>query len=98
VVAVQDLDKVVHPPSPFLLMFPVTLDGMIAVYLVGILCALFFAWLAAEVFRKGRENRRRKHFVICGICDHVFEDPSSHDLAECPRCGAMNERERIIEI
>ena len=28
-------------------MFPVTLDGMIAVYLVGILCALFFAWLAA---------------------------------------------------
>jgi rubrerythrin len=79
-------------------MFPVTLDGMIAVYLVGILCALFFAWMAAEIFRKGREHRRRKHFVICGICDHVFEDPSTHDLAECPRCGAMNERERIIEI
>lgn len=79
-------------------MFPVTLDGMIAVYLVGILCALFFAWMAAEIFRKGRENRRRKHFVICGICDHVFEDPSTHDLAECPRCGAMNERERVIEI
>jgi rubrerythrin len=54
--------------------------------------------MAAEIFRKGREHRRRKHFVICGICDHVFEDPSTHDLAECPRCGAMNERERIIEI
>lgn len=79
-------------------MFRVTLDGMIAVYLVGILCALFIAWLAAEIFRKGRENQRRKHFVICGICDHVFEDDSELDLAECPRCGAMNERERVIEI
>ena len=79
-------------------MFHVTLDGMIAVYLVGILCALFFAWVAAEIFRKGWENQRRKYFVICGICDHVFEDLSDLDLAECPRCGAMNERERIIEI
>ena len=50
-------------------MFHVTLDGMIAVYLVGILCALFLAWVAAEIFRKGRENQRRKYFVICGICD-----------------------------
>lgn len=79
-------------------MFRVTLDGMIAVYLVVILCAVFFAWVAAEIFRKGRENRRRKHFVICGICDHVFEDSSESELAECPRCGAMNERERVIEI
>ncbi|MBP83589.1 MAG: hypothetical protein CMO61_07045 [Verrucomicrobiales bacterium] len=79
-------------------MFRVTLDGMIAVYLVVIMCALFFAWVAAEIFRKGRENRRRKHFVICGICEHVFEDLSDDDLAECPHCGAMNERERVIEI
>tara|TARA_R110002096_G_scaffold23303_14_gene74278 strand:+ start:5118 stop:5357 length:240 start_codon:yes stop_codon:yes gene_type:complete len=79
-------------------MFRVTLDGMIAVYLVVIMGALVFAWVAAEIFRKGRENRRRKHFVICGICDHVFEDLSEQDLAECPRCGAMNEREKVIEI
>ena len=79
-------------------MFRVTLDGMIAVFLAIILCSVFFAWVAAEIFQKGRENRRRKHFVICGICDHVFEDQSDHDLAECPRCGAMNEREKVIEI
>jgi len=79
-------------------MFRVTLDSIIAVYLVVILCGVFFSWIAAEVFRHGRESRRRKHFVICGICDHVFEDRSGSDLAECPRCGAMNERERVIEI
>ena len=79
-------------------MFRVTLDGMIAVFLAVILCSVFFAWIVAEIFQKGRENRRKKHFVICGICDQVFEDPSENELAECPRCGAMNERGRVMEI
>ena len=79
-------------------MFRVTLDNMIAIYLLVILCVVFFAWFTAEIFRRGRENRRRKHFVVCSICDHVFEDPSERELAECPRCGAMNERERIVEL
>lgn len=79
-------------------MFRVTLDGIIIVYVVIILCSVFFSWLAAEVFRVGKENQRRKHFVICSICDLVYEDLSQADLSECPRCGAMNERERIVEI
>lgn len=79
-------------------MFRVTLDGIIAVYLVIILCSVFFSWLAAEVFRRGKENLRRKHFVICSICDHVYEDLSTDEISECPRCGARNERERIVEI
>jgi rubrerythrin len=79
-------------------MIRVTLDGMIAAFLAIILCSVFFSWIAAEVFRRGRESRRRKHFVICGICDHVYEDPSEEELSECPQCGAMNEREKIVEI
>ena len=43
-------------------MFRVTLDGMIAVFLAIILCSFFFAWVAAEIFQKGRENRRKKVF------------------------------------
>ncbi len=79
-------------------MFRVTLDGVIAVYLVIILCSVFFSWLAAAVFQAGRASQRKKNFVICGICDHVYEDLSDEELSECPRCGAMNERERIREI
>ena len=79
-------------------MFRVSLYNMITIYLVVILCVLFFSWVTALIFRRGRENRRRKHFVVCNICDHVFEDFSEQELAECPQCGAMNERERIIEI
>ena len=79
-------------------MFRVTLDGVIAVYLVIILCSVFFSWFAAEVFRRGKESRRRKNFVICGICEQVYEDPSEEEISECPRCGARNEREKIVEI
>lgn len=71
---------------------------MIAVYLVIILLALFLSWLAAEIFRRGREQRKRRHYVICGICDHAFEDISENEVVACPRCGALNERERVIEI
>ena len=79
-------------------MFQVTLDGVIAVYLVIILCSVFFSWFAAEIFRRGKANRRRKNFVICGICSHIYEDFSEDELSECPRCQAKNERERIVEI
>ena len=79
-------------------MFHVTLDGVIAVYVVIILCSIFFSWLAAAVFQAGRANQRKKNFVICNICDHVYEDLSDQELSECPRCGARNEREKILEI
>lgn len=79
-------------------MFRVTLDGIIMVYVVIILCSVFFSWLAAEVFRRGKESRRRKHFVVCAICDQLYEDRSSEELSDCPKCGARNERERVSDI
>ncbi len=79
-------------------MFQVTLDGIFAVYLVIILCSVFFSWLAAAVFQAGRASLRKKNFVICGICDHVYEDLSGNEITECPRCGARNERAKILEI
>lgn len=79
-------------------MFRVSLDGIIVVYVIIILCSVFFSWFAAEIFRRGKENQRRKHFVICSICENVYEDRSEEELTECPVCGAANEREKIVEI
>lgn len=79
-------------------MFRVTLDSLIVVYLVILLGSLFLVWVAAEIFQRGREKRRRKNFVICNICEHVFEDDTGKDLVGCPACGALNERENVREI
>ena len=79
-------------------MFRMTLDSLIVVYLVILLGGLFLVWVAAELFQRGRDKRRRKNFVVCGICELPFEDTSGEDLVSCPGCGALNERGSVREI
>ena len=79
-------------------MFRVSLDSLIIVYLALLIGFLSLVWIAAEVRRLRRERRLRRDFIICGICDHVYEDRSENQLVNCPRCGALNERGRVQEI
>jgi hypothetical protein len=79
-------------------MFRVSLDSLIIVYLALLIGFLSLVWIAAEIARLGRERRRRRDFIICGICDHIYEDRSENQLVNCPRCGALNERGRVQEI
>ena len=79
-------------------MIRISLDHLIVVYLAILLGLLFCVWVAAELFQNRRERRRRRDFVICGICDHVFEDRSEKHLLNCPRCGALTERSKVREI
>ncbi len=79
-------------------MFKISLDGLIVLYLAGILTVVFLSMAYAEWRRRQRERRARRNYVICVICDHVFEDDTGEELVECPRCGALNERTKILEI
>ena len=79
-------------------MFRMTLDSLIVVYLVLLLGGLTLVWVAAEIFQRGREKRRRENYVVCNLCEHAFEDTSDDELAICPGCGALNERDRVREI
>ena len=79
-------------------MFRVDLDSLIVAYLLILLGGLALVWIAAEIFQRGRDKRRRKNFVICSICEHTFEDTSGKELVSCPGCGALNERDAIHEI
>lgn len=79
-------------------MIRISLDSLIIVYLAIALGLLFCVWVASELFQSRRERQRRRDFVICGICDHVFEDRSEKHLLNCPRCGALTERGKVREI
>ncbi|MCB1076856.1 MAG: hypothetical protein KDM64_03415 [Verrucomicrobiae bacterium] len=79
-------------------MIRVTLDSLIIVYLAIVLGALFCIWIFSEFKATRLERRRRRDFVICGICDHIFEDRSERRLLNCPRCGALTERTKVREI
>lgn len=79
-------------------MIRVSLGILVIVYLTFLLGLLAIVWFVAELLRLGRERQRREHFVICGLCDHIYEDASGEHLPACPRCGALNERARVREI
>ena len=79
-------------------MIRISLDNIIVIYLAILLGSLFVTWVVSEVFQSRRERQRRRDFVICGICDHVFEDRSEKQLLNCPRCGALTERSKVREI
>ena len=40
------------------------------------------------------EKRALAHRVICRLCQHAFEDGGHGRTADCPVCGATNERGR----
>lgn len=79
-------------------MVRVDLQTMIVIYLLTMLGILALVWVGTEINRDRRERRRRRDYVICDICDHIFEDSSEKSLLSCPKCGRLNERGRVREI
>jgi hypothetical protein len=79
-------------------MIRISLDSLIVVYLAIFLGVLFCVWVVGEFFNTRRARRRRRDFVICGICDHIYEDRTTRKIVSCPRCGALNERGKVREI
>ena len=79
-------------------MIRVDLSLMIVIYLIAMVGTLAIVWIGTEISRARRERRRLRDYVICDICDHIFEDASEKTLLTCPRCGRLNERGRVREI
>lgn len=79
-------------------MIRVDLTEMILIYLLVMVGVLALVWVGTEFSRSRRERRRRRNYVICDICDHIFEDSSEKNLLTCPRCGRLNERGPVREI
>jgi len=76
-------------------MFHTSLTLLIFAYLFIFLTAVFGLWIWYEVKRQRRERFAVRHRVRCSICAFLFEDASDVALPRCPRCGSVNERERI---
>ena len=79
-------------------MIRVPLEILMVIYLTILLGALACIWISGVWISARRERRRRRDFVICKICDHIYEDRTTKELVQCPRCKALNERERVSEI
>lgn len=72
-------------PLPHLLLFVLALN-LLLVFLVS-------AYYSARR-RSPLKGRKTPRIYRCGTCGHVYVDPRDIPLAECARCGTMNEAVR----
>jgi rRNA maturation endonuclease Nob1 len=76
-------------------MIRVDLAGLVIIYVMVFLAAILTVWIAYEMVRRVRESRSRRYRLRCAVCGMEFEDRTPAILPRCPRCGSLNERERL---
>ena len=55
-------------------------------------------WVIQILRLRMRERRALKFKISCDICGTQFDDFTKTPLVECPTCGRLNERERIMDV
>ncbi len=76
-------------------MIRVSLVELVFLYLVVFLAAILAVLIAYEMVRRVRENRFRQHRIRCAVCGMEFENRTPAILPRCPRCGSLNERDKL---
>ena len=72
---------------------PLSLSGWYMVFLVANLSMVFGATLYYSVrwYRRMPRHRAAPFIFRCSVCGHVYMDRRNVPMAECGKCGAMNE-------
>jgi hypothetical protein len=78
-------------------MFRSQLTDLIILYLLLVLGAMFAIWIGREWLSKARASRSVRERYLCKVCGAAFEDERKSELATCPTCGQLNERDPIRE-
>jgi hypothetical protein len=79
-------------------MIPLALSDWIMFFLIANLSMVFAATLYYSMRGYRRMPRRRAAPFIfrCSVCGHVYLDRRNVPMAECEKCGNMNENIKIF--
>lgn len=74
-------------------MMQFTLPDCIVVVLIANLSMVFAATLyySVRVYRRMPRHRAAPYIFRCSVCGHVYLDHRNVPMAECEKCGNMNE-------
>jgi len=74
-------------------MIPLTLPEWFVILLIANLSMVFAATLYYSVrgYRRIHHHRAAPFIFRCSICGHVYLDYRNVPMAECEKCGNMNE-------
>jgi|GraSoiStandDraft_1057264.scaffolds.fasta_scaffold1441335_2 hypothetical protein len=79
-------------------MIQTSLTNLIVYNLSGLLLVLALLWIFRVVRTRIQEHRRNRHRVVCGICGHLFLNPSREQAVECPACHRMVPRQEVLNL
>lgn len=79
-------------------MIPLTLPEWYGVLLVANLSVVFAITLYYSVrwYRRMPRHRSAPFVFRCSVCGHVYLDHRNVPMAECDRCGNMNESVKSV--
>ena len=74
-------------------MMPLTLPEWLIFFLIANLSLVFSATLYYSVkwYRRLPRHRTAPFIFRCSVCGHVYLDDRNVPMAECTKCGNMNE-------
>ena len=74
-------------------MIPLSLPDWILAFLITNLALVFAVTLYYSVrwYRRLPRHRAAPFIFRCAVCGHVYMDRRNVPMAECEKCGAMNE-------
>jgi hypothetical protein len=77
-------------------MIPVHFDTAVVVYLLVALAIIIVATLRNFLRRRATyAELKPTHIFSCARCAHPYLDDCDLERSRCPRCGTMNEPQRI---
>jgi DNA-directed RNA polymerase subunit RPC12/RpoP len=79
-------------------MIQTTLTNLILYNLCGLLTLVALLWFGRVARLWFREQRRRRHCVVCGICGRLFEDDTRDEAVECPGCRRLVPRQKVLDL
>lgn len=79
-------------------MIPLSLPDWILAFLITNLALVFAVTLYYSVrwYRRMPRHRAAPFIFRCTVCGHVYLDHRNVPMAECGKCGTMNESTRSI--
>ena len=79
-------------------MIPLSLPDWILAFLITNLALVFAVTLYYSVrwYRRLPRHRAAPFIFRCAVCGHVYMDRRNVPMAECEKCGAMNENTKCF--
>ena len=76
-------------------MIKLDISSAVSLYLLLSVVLLLLAWALMDRTKPDRLEVKNAFVWQCAICTFTYVDSRHDALSRCPRCGSLNERERI---